>query len=406
MRRLPGILLLLIATVIVIVALLVSGLRLVMPHLNSYRSDILQTVSRISGVTADASELQGTWQNFGPTLQVRDLRIDMKQDGELHIGRITLALDVWQSLLHWRWQFRDLTFWQLRLATERPLFTRDSDTTSIKPAQINNLFLRQFDHFDLRDSTIRFLTPSGQHAELAIPRLTWLNEASRHRAEGEVSLSSFTGQHGVVQVRLDLKDTRGLLNDGRIWMQADDVDVRPWIGRWLRDNTSLESARISLAAWASLRDGELYAGDVLIKQGGARWRGEQRDHQLQIDGLTAHLARFRDGWSLNIPQTRLSTDGVAWAPGRIALLWQPEDKAAAEIRVRWHWIFHWRSRNRRDCRRRGAIWHGITGSCCRASAISAGAPAGASAMVRFISAWGRLKCPMVICSRRRWIFIS
>ena len=315
MRRLPGILLLLIATVIVIVALLVSGLRLVMPHLNSYRSDILQTVSRISGVNADASELQGTWQNFGPTLQVRDLRIDMKQDGELHIGRVTLALDVWQSLLHWRWQFRDLTFWQLRLATERPLFTRDSDTTSIKPAQINDLFLRQFDHFDLRDSTIRFLTPSGQHAELAIPRLTWLNEASRHRAEGEVSLSSFTGQHGVVQVRLDLKDTRGLLNDGRIWMQADDVDVRPWIGRWLRDNTSLESARISLAAWASLRDGELYAGDVLIKQGGARWRGEQRDHQLQIDGLTAHLARFRDGLSLNIPQTRLSTDGVAWAPG-------------------------------------------------------------------------------------------
>jgi len=333
-RRLPGILLLLSATVIVIVALLVSGLRLVMPHLNSYRSDILQTVSRISGVTAEASELQGSWQNFGPTLQVRDLRIDMQQEGELHIGRVSLALDVWQSLLHWRWQFRDLTFWQLRLATERPLFTRDGETTSIKPAQINDLFLRQFDHFDLRDSTIRFLTPSGQHAELAIPRLTWLNEANRHRAEGEVSLSSFTGQHGVVQVRLDLNDTRGLLNDGHIWMQADDVDVRPWIGRWLRDNTSLESARISLAAWASLRDGELYAGDILIKQGGAHWRGEQHDHQLQIDGLTAHLARFRNGWSLNIPQTRLSTDGVAWAPGRIALLWQPQDHAAAEIRVR------------------------------------------------------------------------
>ncbi len=340
MRRLPGILLLLLAAIIVIVALLVSGLRLAMPHLNNYRSDILQTLSRVSGVTVDASELQGKWENFGPTLQVRDLRIDMKQEGELHIGRVNLALNIWQSLLHWRWQFRDLTFWQLQLATNRPLLTSDEKTNSFKPAQINDLFLRQFDHFDLRDSRIRFLTPSGQHAELAIPRLTWLNEQNRHRAEGEVSLSSFTGQHGVVQVRLDLNDANGLLNEGRIWMQADDVDVRPWIGRWLRDNTSLESARFSLAAWVNLRDGDVYAGDLLLSKGGARWRGEEGEHQLQVDGLTAHLARFQNGWSLAVPQTRISTDGVAWDAGHFSLLWKPENKqmmgaeSGAELRVR------------------------------------------------------------------------
>ncbi len=340
MRRLPRILLLLLAAIIVIVALLVSGLRLVMPHLNSYRSDILQTISRVSGVTVDASELQGKWENFGPTLQVRDLNISMQEDGQLTIGRVNLALNVWQSLLHWRWQFRDLTFWQLHLATNQPLLTSDKQKNSFKPGQINDLFLRQFDHFDLRDSSIRFLTPSGQHAELAIPRLTWLNEDMRHRAEGEVSLSSFTGQHGVVQVRLDLNDNNGLLSDGRIWMQADDVDVRPWIGPWLRDNTSLESARFSLAAWVNLRDGEVYAGDLLLNKGGARWRGEQGDHQLQVDGLTAHLSRFQNGWSLSVPQTRLSTDGIAWAPGHFSLLWKPEDKqmlganSSPEVRVR------------------------------------------------------------------------
>lgn len=340
MRRLPRILLLLLAAIIVIVALLVSGLRLVMPHLNSYRSDILQTISRVSGLTVDASELQGKWENFGPTLQVRDLNVHMPEEGKLTIGRVNLALNIWQSLLHWRWQFRDLTFWQMRVDLNRPLLASDQQHNSFKPTQINDLFLRQFDHFDLRDSSIRFLTPSGQHAELAIPRLTWLNESTRHRAEGEVSLSSFTGQHGVVKVRLDLNDTNGLLNDGRIWMQADDVDVRPWIGPWLRDNTSLESARFSLAAWVNLRDGEVYAGDLLLSKGGARWRGEQGDHQLQVDGLTAHLSRFQNGWSLSVPQTRLSTDGVAWAPGHFSLLWKPEDQqmlganSSAEVRVR------------------------------------------------------------------------
>ncbi|MEZ3501720.1 AsmA2 domain-containing protein YhdP [Pantoea sp. KPR_PJ] len=340
MRQLPRILLLLVATAIVIVALLVSGLRLVMPHLDRYRGEILTTISHASGVNVTASELRGRWETFGPTLLIRDLHLDMPANSKLDISRVTLALDVWQSLLHWRWQFRELTFWQLRLDSNHPLFSSDEEKNSFRPGRINELFLRQFDHFDLRDSAIFFRTPSGQRAELAIPQLTWLNESNRHRAEGEVSLSSFTGQHGVVQVRLDLNDSEGLLNEGRIWMQADDVDVRPWLGRWMRDNTRLDSARFSLAAWVNLRDGELYAGDLLLRKGGANWQGEDGTHHLQVDGLTAHLSRYQNGWMVNVPQTRLSTDGEAWPAGHFALLWRPQDKQSpgpdneSEVRVR------------------------------------------------------------------------
>nr|WP_226375866.1 AsmA2 domain-containing protein YhdP [Pantoea stewartii] len=336
----PRVMLLLLATVIVIVALLVSALRLAMPHLDNYRSQVLEFVSDVSGANVNASQLKGKWENFGPTLQIRDLNVDMKQTGTLSIARITVALDVWQSLLHWRWQFRDLTFWQLHFNSTQPLLTSDNEKHSFRLTQINDLFLRQFDHFDLRDSTIGFITPSGQHAELAIPKLTWLNEHTRHRAEGEVSLSSFTGQHGVVQVRLDLNDNEGLLNDGRIWMQADDVDMRPWLGRWVRDNTRLDSARFSLAAWVTLRDGDIYAGDLLLSQGGASWQGESGPHTLNVDGLTAHLSRYKNGWVVTVPQTKLSTDGNAWPAGHFSLFWQPQDEqmlgsnSEAEVRVR------------------------------------------------------------------------
>ncbi len=82
---------------------------------------------------------------------------------------------------------------------------------ALEASHISDLFLRQFDHFDLRDSEVSFLTPSGQRAELAIPQLTWLNDPRRHRAEGTVSLSSLTGQHGVMQVRMDLRDDEGVV---------------------------------------------------------------------------------------------------------------------------------------------------------------------------------------------------
>ena len=194
MRRLPGILLLTGATLVVIVALLVSGLRLVLPHLDSWRPQLLAKIESTTGVPVDVSQISANWQNFGPTLDVRDINASLKDGGHLKIKRVTLALDVWQSLLHLRWQFRDLTFYQLQFLTNTPISGGDS-SQGLEANRFSDLFLRQFDHFDLRDSEVSFITLSGQRAELAIPQLTWLNGRNRHRAEGQVSLSSLNGQH-------------------------------------------------------------------------------------------------------------------------------------------------------------------------------------------------------------------
>ncbi len=134
--------------------------------------------------------------------------------------------------------------------------------------------MRQFDHFDLRDSRVSFLTPSGQRAELAIPQLTWLNGDDRHRAEGQVSLTSLTGQHGVMQVRMDLRDDNGLLNNGRVWLQADDIDVKPWLSQWMQDKVALTSARFSLEGWMTLNKGEIESGDVWLKKRRCQLAGE------------------------------------------------------------------------------------------------------------------------------------
>lgn len=325
MRRLPGILLLTGATVVVIVALMVSGLRLVLPHINSWREPLLEKISVVAGVPVQASALKGHWENYGPVLEIRDLHLSLKEGDDLQAERITLALDIWQSILHLRWQFRNLTFYQLNLATSKPLTSGDGAKLKLEPGKFIDLFLRQFDHFDLRDSHISFLTLSGQRARLDIPQLTWLNEKTRHRAEGIVNLSSFTGQHGEVQVRLDLSDSNGYLDTGRVWMQADDVDVKPWLGEWMRDNTTLDSARFSLAAWMSLREGEIYDGDIQLKKGGASWQGDKQRHRLTVDNVTAHVSRFNSGWQIELPQTNLVTDGQRWPDGRLSLLWLPEN---------------------------------------------------------------------------------
>ncbi|WP_044327101.1 AsmA2 domain-containing protein YhdP [Citrobacter amalonaticus] len=340
MRRLPGILLLTGAALVVVVALLVSGLRLALPHLDSWRPTILSKIESATGLPVKASQISANWQNFGPTLEARDIRAELKDGGEFSVKRVTLALDVWQSLLHMRWQFRDLTFWQLNFRTNTPI-ERSESGDGLEASRINDLFLRQFDHFDLRDSQISFLTLSGQRAELAIPQLTWVNGKNRHRAEGQVSLSSLTGQHGVMQVRMDLRDDEGLLNNGRVWLQADDIDVKPWLGKWMQDNVALETARFSLEGWMTISKGEIAGGDVWLKQGGASWKGDNNLHTLSVDNLTAHISREQPGWQFSIPDTRITMDGKAWPRGALQLAWIPEQKVGGadgkrsdELRIR------------------------------------------------------------------------
>ena len=340
MRRLPGILLLTGAALVVIAALLVSGLRIALPHLDAWRPEILNKIESATGMQVEASQLSASWQNFGPTLEAHDIRAELKDGGEFSVKRVTLALDVWQSLLHMRWQFRDLTFWQLRFRTNTPITSGGSDD-SLEASHISDLFLRQFDHFDLRDSEVSFLTPSGQRAELAIPQLTWLNDPRRHRAEGLVSLSSLTGQHGVMQVRMDLRDDEGLLSNGRVWLQADDIDLKPWLGKWMQDNIALETAQFSLEGWMTIDKGDVTGGDVWLKQGGASWLGEKQTHTLSVDNLTAHITRENPGWQFSIPDTRITMDGKPWPSGALTLAWIPEqdvggkdNKRSDELRIR------------------------------------------------------------------------
>ncbi|WP_097728837.1 AsmA2 domain-containing protein YhdP [Escherichia coli] len=340
MRRLPGILLLTGAALVVIAALLVSGLRIALPHLDAWRPEILNKIESATGMPVEASQLSASWQNFGPTLEAHDIRAELKDGGEFSVKRVTLALDVWQSLLHMRWQFRDLTFWQLRFRTNTPITSGGSDD-SLEASHISDLFLRQFDHFDLRDSEVSFLTPSGLRAELAIPQLTWLNDPRRHRAEGLVSLSSLTGQHGVMQVRMDLRDDEGLLSNGRVWLQADDIDLKPWLGKWMQDNIALETAKFSLEGWMTIDKGDVTGGDVWLKQGGASWLGEKETHTLSVDNLTAHITRENPGWQFSIPDTRITMDGKPWPSGALTLAWIPEqdvggkdNKRSDELRIR------------------------------------------------------------------------
>lgn len=108
---------------------------------------------------------------------------------------------------------------------------------------------------------------------------------------------------------MDLRDDEGLLSNGRVWLRADDIDPKPWLGKWMQDNIALETAQFSLEGWMTIDKGDVTGGDVWLKQGGASWLGEKETHTLSVDNLTAHITRENPGWQFSIPDTRITMDG-------------------------------------------------------------------------------------------------
>lgn len=199
--------------------------------------------------------------------------------------------------------------------------------------------------------------------------------------------------------------------------RADDIDLKPWLGKWMQDNIALETAQFSLEGWMTIDKGDVTGGDVWLKQGGASWLGEKQTHTLSVDNLTAHITRENPGWQFSIPDTRITMDGKPRPSGALTLARIPEqdvggkdNKRSDELRIRasnlelagwrayarwprnfhlhwvmfgaphnraarltlWRWISRFRRQTRPVFRHRGAIWHGSNGNYYRVRNTSPG----------------------------------
>lgn len=89
---------------------------------------------------------------------------------------------------------------------------------------------------------------------------------------------------------MDLRDNQGLLDTGTVYLQADNIDMKPRFTRWLRANTGLESADFSPAARCRCRTARLPAVRV-AQAGAANWDTGAAQHRLDVDNLALALRR-------------------------------------------------------------------------------------------------------------------
>lgn len=332
-KRLWRILLWTVLTIAVVWAVSVTLLRLFLPSLDHYRDEIEAQVLKSTGVEVQFESIRGYWGNITPALALKHVQVFLpgEQIPIVTIDRADAEIDLIQSLIHLQPKLADIKIEGLRADLSRwPLIpekdqkaTPQSDASDKSLKNVQNLFLRQLGEFSLVDSSIQYLAPNGEIRLVDIDNLRWENNGNQHRAEGVVSIAGVNLNKVSVIANFSEQGNLRYL-DGRFFVSAENIRVTPWMPKYIKESTTIDSGRVSLNSWLTLKQGEPTDALVELKPSHLIWGSEDNQHQLDIDHGVVNLKPSDEGWKILGSNFLIKTNDGKWPQFQFALDWQPD----------------------------------------------------------------------------------
>ena len=325
-----------VVTILVSLAILVTTLRIALPQLNHFQDEIKTWVKQGTGFDFSIASVSGAWRNSHPSIALQGLQANLpnNQDASFAVDEIQIEFDLIQSLLSLKPVVADLTIRDLALdirnidflsIEERPTAPakpelRSNESTLID--KLDSLLLRQFEDFTITTSQVWYKSISGETRRLDIEQLRWSNQGKHHLAEGTVSIAD--ASLNSLLVRANFTD-HGSLRDvsGEFYVSAQEVSVTPWLTTYMQNESGVESGKVSLNTWLTLRHSQPSYAYVDLQPSELVWNEKGR-HELLLESGIFKLSPDKEGWKVNGHSLKVRTDDRPWPELDVAFDWQPD----------------------------------------------------------------------------------
>nr|WP_319555276.1 YhdP family protein [uncultured Vibrio sp.] len=321
------------ATVLVLLAIVVTTLRVTLPQLDHFQDEIKTWVKQGTGFDFSISSVAGSWRNSHPSITLLGLEANLpnNQEARFAVDELQIEFDLIQSLFQLKPVVADLTIHNLALdirsvsilpSAESKMPVATSEKSEVKLIdQLDSLLLRQFEDFTITNSRIWYKSISGETRRLDIERLRWSNQGKHHLAEGTVSIAD--AKINSLLVSANFKD-HGSLRDvsGEFYVSAQDVSVAPWLTTYMQAESGVESGKVSLNTWLTLKHSQPNYAYVELQPSELVWNENGR-HELFIEAGIFKLLPDKNGWKVNGHSLQVRTDEQQWPELDVAFDWQP-----------------------------------------------------------------------------------
>ncbi|SKA27453.1 YhdP family protein [Photobacterium toruni] len=318
----------LIVIVSLLLASLITSLRLILPHLNDYRQPIAHWISQQANATLKLTSIEGAWQVAGPAITVTGISISAQPHSPplANIGQVSFYFDIWHSALHLRPIFKQVTISHVDIDLTKIKSPSSSESESVADVslaqRLEQVFFTRLGQFQLLDSSVSFVAPSGSQQQLNIKQLDWVNVDGRHLAQGSINFSN--SDLGQLAIKANVSEQGGLNSlSGLVYIKGEHVSVTPWLNKQFASVANITHSEIGVEAWLTLKQGQIESSTAKINNSTIDWQVSKQQHQIKIKhGLVAlRPIRLPDGsrsWRIDTEKFAIYTDDVAWPTFDIA----------------------------------------------------------------------------------------
>lgn len=305
---------------LVTAAVLLSVARIALPYAENYRASIENQINQRYDQDITIAVLSADWSPLGPMLVLESLEFNVSDDYPLSLSvqRAHVQLNFWQSV----WQ-RDWVFERFVLSGVTANYQyQPSGGEGSLPEGLESLFLRQLEHFEVRDSQFTLHIADQKPRTIQIDALTWRRDGERRQATGRFQVPDVTAN--ALSFTADLDGDALHQISGSIYIEAQNLDVSPWLAQVTATSEILRT-EINLQGWLDVSGGQFRSGQVELGENRLEWeRGGER-HRLVSQPTTWTVEPRSDGWLMNSTPLLLTLDEREWPLDRV--IWRYRDGA-------------------------------------------------------------------------------
>ncbi|PVV08490.1 MAG: TIGR02099 family protein [gamma proteobacterium symbiont of Ctena orbiculata] len=333
------------AWVVIAAALLITGLRLIVPviDLDPYRRVIERVAEEAAGVDLKIGAMKAQVKGVHLALNFTDVSVLDEQSGDplLSAPQVLVNIQLVRSLLSGQLQLGGASVIGTRLKLER--FADGSvalqgmgGVAEGDPDTVVAILLGQ-NQLRLLDTEI--------HLKSAIPdqpplRLSGVNVDLRNNGlRHQLSLATRIGKQGEESVRLIAnllqKDANSLAMSGEFYVRCEGLVLGGRLSEWMPAPYTLDEGELEVELWGDLEQGVLHNLRGKGELNGLRVNGPGRAEPFELQNLSTELdwRRVPDGWQLELDRLAVRQSHGQWPTEQLSVTWQSTEQLQKQFRL-------------------------------------------------------------------------
>jgi len=285
------------AIVLVCLAVLISASRILLPYVEHYRQSFQDYINNNNQTNINIGGLAMSWEGSEPTLIANKVTLIDSQDAFVYIEHIEVQVDFWATITRQQLISSNLVLEGAIANVDQALWESQNSHNETQALQeekgavisnneqladfkkISNIFLNRINRFSLRESQISIHNDRiARHFH--INNLKWLNEATRHRAQGNIIANELSSNN--INLRIDINGTSFDELKGLIFVDANHLDITPWLDNVLVLDNDFTHADVGFSAWLKVEEGNVDRLQISLHENQVNWQAAGKKHHLAL----------------------------------------------------------------------------------------------------------------------------